>query len=140
LKRGNKTTCFFNYWTTNQNIKASEDIFSIIPIEKQLLIAKLILPAQNSGKVKAGQMVNIKLDNYPYTEYGIISGRVKDISLVPNKNTYAIDVELPGGLITSYNKTLSYKDEMTGTGEIITENRSLLDRLFNKFKTVIDKK
>ena len=133
-------TSFFNYWTVNQNIKVGEDIFSIVPQEKQTLIAKLILPSQNSGKVKAGQMVNIKLDDYPYTEYGILTGKVNNISLVPNNNSYAIDVELPNGLSTSYNKTLTYKNEMAGTGEIITENRSLLDRLFNKFKTVFDRK
>ena len=131
---------FFNYWTSNQNVKATEDIFSIVPVEKPNLIAKLILPAQNSGKVKVGQMVNIKLDNYPFTEYGILSGKVKNISLVPNNNSYAVDVELPNGLVTSYNKTLAYKNEMAGAGEIITENRSLLDRVFNRFKTIIDKK
>ena len=131
---------FFNYWTANQNIKSGEDIFSIVPQGKQTMVAKLILPTQNSGKVKIGQTVNIKLEDYPYIEYGIVTGKVNNISLVPNKNNYAIDVELPKGLITSYNKTLSYKEEMTGTGDIITENRSLLDRLFNKFKSVIDKK
>jgi multidrug resistance efflux pump len=131
---------FFNYWHTNQNIKAGDDIFSIVPSEKQTLIARLILPSQNSGKVKAGQTVNIKLDNYPYTEYGIVKGIIKGISLVPNNNAYSIDVQLPNSLTTSYNKTLTYKEEMTGTGEIITENMTLLNRLFNKFKAVIDKK
>ncbi len=131
---------FFNYWTENQNIKIGESIFSVVPEEKQVLIAKLTLPTQNSGKAKEGQTVNIKLDNYPYTENGIITGRVKSISLVPNNNTYSVDVELPNGLTTTYHKTLTYKNEMTGTGEIITENRSFLDRIFNKFKSILDTK
>jgi multidrug resistance efflux pump len=129
---------FFNYWSVNQNIKTGDAVFSIVPTEQQELVAKLILPSQNSGKVKVGQRVNIKLDNYPYTEYGMLNGIVKNISLVPNNSNYAVDVELVNGLITSYNKALTYKEEMTGTAEIITDNLSILDRIFmNLKKTVV---
>ena len=130
---------FFNYWTVNQNIKTGDAVFSVVPTGQQELVAKLILPTQNSGKVKVGQKVNIKLDNYPYTEYGMLNGVVKNISLVPSNNNYAVDVELSKGLTTSYNKTLTYKEEMSGTGEIITNNLSVLDRVFMKFKKMIVK-
>ena len=130
---------FFNYWTVNQNIKTGDAVFSIVPTGQQELVAKLILPTQNSGKVKVGQKVNIKLDNYPYTEYGMLNGIVKNISLVPSNNNYAVDVELSKGLTTSYNKTLTYKEEMSGTGEIITNNLSVLDRVFMKFKKLVVK-
>lgn len=128
---------FFNFWTKNQNIKVGEDVFSILPEGNSTLIVKLILPSQNSGKVKLGQRVNIKLDNYPYTENGMLNGIVTTISLVPNAGHYAIDVELPNGMKTSYNKTLEYRNEMMGTGEIITENFSLLERIFSRFKSII---
>ena len=129
---------FFNYWSVNQNIKTGDAVFSIVPTQQQELVAKLILPTQNSGKVKVGQRVNIKLDNYPYTEYGMLNGIVKNISLVPNNSNYAVDVELVNGLTTSYNKTLTYKEEMSGTAEIITDNLSILDRIFmNLKKTVV---
>jgi len=130
---------FFNYWTVNQNIKTGDAVFSVVPTGQQEIIAKLILPTQNSGKVKVGQKVNIKLDNYPYTEYGMLNGTVNNISLVPNNNTFAIDVELSKGLTTSYNKTLTYKEEMSGSGEIITTNLSVLDRVFMKLKKMIAK-
>lgn len=128
---------FFNFWTINQNIKVGEDVFSIVPTSEPKLVAKLLLPLNNSGKVKIGQTVNIKLDNYPYVEHGILIGKVTNISLVTNNNSYAIDVELPNGLLTSYKKLLSYKSEMTGSGEIITENMSLLERLFDKFRSIV---
>jgi len=129
---------FFNYWSVNQNIKTGDAVFSIVPTQQQELVAKLILPTQNSGKVKVGQRVNIKLDNYPYTEYGMLNGIVKNISLVPNNSNYAVDVNLVNDLTTSYNKTLTYKEEMSGTAEIITDNLSILDRIFmNLKKTVV---
>ncbi len=128
---------FFNFWAKNQNIKVGEEVFSIFPETDSSLIVKLILPVQNSGKVKLGQKVNIKLDNYPYAENGVLKGVITNISLVPNNGHYAIDVELPSGMKTSYNKTLEYRSEMVGTGEIITEHYSLLARVFSRLRSVI---
>jgi hypothetical protein len=59
---------------------------------------------------------------------------------VPNKDTYAVDVNLKNGLTTSYNKTLPYKEEMKGKAEIITKNLSVMDRVFFNFKKLIERK
>ncbi len=131
---------FFNIWAINQNIKTNDELFSVIPIQKQQFIGKCILPILNTGKLSIGQNVNIKLDNYPYNENGILQGIVTNISEVPNKDTYAIDVDLKNGLVTSYNKTLVYKEQMKGKAEIITKNISVMDRIFFNFKKLIDKK
>jgi multidrug resistance efflux pump len=130
---------FFNVWAVNQNIKNTDNVFNVVPQRQQQLIAKLVLPSFNSGKVKINQQVNIRLDNYPYNEYGMVNGLVKNISLVSKDNNYAVDVALPQGLKTSYNKKLEYKEEMTGLGDIVTDNLSLLDRLFMKFREIIKK-
>lgn len=131
---------FFNVWTVNQNIKIDDELFFVVPVQKQQFIGKCILPSLNSGKLVLGQKVNIKLDNYPYNENGMLIGHVKNISEVPNKNTYAIDVDLQNGLITSYNKLLVYKEEMKGKANIITKNLSVLDRVFFNFKKLVDRK
>jgi HlyD family secretion protein len=131
---------FFNVWAVNQNIKAGDELFSVIPTQKQQFVGKCILPIMNTGKLSMGQNVNIKLDNYPYNENGILQGTVTSISEVPNKDTYAIDVDLKNGLVTSYNKTLSYKEQMKGKADIITKNISVIDRIFFNFKKLIDRK
>ena len=98
------------------------------------------MPILNTGKLSVGQNVNIKLDNYPYNENGMLQGIVTNISEVPNKDTYAIDVDLKNGLVTSYNKTLSYKEQMKGKADIITKNISVMDRIFFNFKKLVDKR
>lgn len=127
----------FNYWAINQNIKQGDEVLSIVPSVKQEIIAKLLLPAQNSSKLKIGQIVNVKLDNYQFQEFGMLKGRVKNVSLVPQKETYAIEVSLPNNLITSYNKQLVYKEEMHGTADIITEELSVFDRVFYQFRKIL---
>ena len=113
-------------------------MFTIIPSENSSFIAKLKTPAQNSGKLKIGQKVNIKLENYPDTEFGVLNGTIKKISLIPDKDgLYLIDVELPKKLMTSYNKEIDFKQEMRGSAEIITENLRLIERFFYQFKEVL---
>lgn len=129
----------FNYWAINQNIKQGDEVLSIVPSIKQEIIAKLFLPVQNSSKLKAGQAVNIKLNNYQFQEFGMLKGQVKSVSLMPQKDTYSVEVSLPNNLITSYNKQLAYKEEMQGIADIITEELSVFDRVFQQFRKIIKK-
>src|SRR3954466_8086435 len=46
----------FNYWNVNQAIKQGDEVVSVVPSQKQEVIGKLILPIQNSGKLKIGQV------------------------------------------------------------------------------------
>jgi multidrug resistance efflux pump len=133
----NGKVSFFNVWAVNQNIKQGDELFAIIPNQTQVFIGKCSLPITNSGKLSIRQKVNIKLDNYPFNENGMLLGTVSNISQVPNKDNYVVDINLSNGLTTSYNKTLIYKEQMTGTAEIITKNSSLMDRLFFNFKKLI---
>ncbi len=130
---------FFNIWVVNQNIKSGDELFAIIPHQKQEYIGKCILPITNSGKLALHQKVNIKLDNYPYQEVGTLQGTVNNISEVPNKDHYMIDVKLPDKLITSYNKPIIYKEQMKGKAEIITIYYSISDRIFFNFKKLLNR-
>ena len=134
----NGNVSFLNYWDTNQTVNQGDLVFTIIPSENASYIAKLKTPAQNSGKIKIGQKVNIKLENYPDTEFGVLNGKIKSMSLIPDKDgLYYIDVELPDKMITSYNKQVEFKQEMRGIAEIITEDLRLIERFFYQFREIV---
>jgi multidrug resistance efflux pump len=136
----NGKVSFLNYWNSNQTVTSGDLVFTIIPSENSSFIAKLKTPAQNSGKIKIGQNVNIKLENFPDTEFGVLQGTLKNISLLPDKDgLYLIDAELPKKLITSYNKTIEFKQEMRGSAEIITEDLRLIERFFYQFKDLLSR-
>ena len=83
--------------------------------------------------------MNIKLENYSETEFGMLKGKVSHISLTPDiEGSYYIDVSLPQRLITSYKKEIVFKQEMSGTAEIITEDLRLIERFFYQFKSLMD--
>ena len=128
---------FSNYWRTNETVNQSNLIFTIIPTESSTFIAKLKTPATNSGKLKVGQSVNIKLENYPEAEFGTLQAKVNHISIFPDEEGfYLILAELPKDLITSYKKTIEFKQEMRGSAEIITEDLRLMDRFFYQIKDI----
>jgi HlyD family secretion protein len=132
---------FTNYWAINQNVAAGSEIFSIIPAGDFQIIGKAMLPVARSGKVETEQKVNIRLDNFPENEYGILRGTVQNISLVPAQSGesiyYTVEIYLPDQLITIYKKELPYMPNMQGQADIITEDISLLERFILPIKKIL---
>ena len=132
---------FSKYWIENQNVSSGEEVFAIVPDLTSQVIGKAMLPIARSGKVKHGQKVNIRLQNFPENEYGILRGTVQNISLTPTQNReaafYSVEIVLTNGLITTYKKELPYLSDMQGQADIITDDLSLLERLVLPVKKVL---
>lgn len=131
---------FTRFWVENQNITTGEEAFSVVPEDNGELFAKAMLPTDGAGKVAAGQRVHIRFSNYPDTEFGVVEGTVRNISLVPLRvedvSHYVVEIELPDGLKTTYGKELPFVPEMEGQADIVTEDRSLLERFLLPIKKV----
>ncbi len=130
------------YWQKNQNVNVGEALITIVPIEHKHIVGKIQLSPQGAGKVKIGQNVNVKLDHFPFLEYGALKTVIRDISLVPTadregKNVYLLEVAFPNPLITTCNKRLKFTQEMSGTAEIITDDIRLIDRFLRPVRAVL---
>lgn len=132
---------FMKFSVDGQFVQTGEDIFAIVPKENSIL-GQVLLPAMGAGRVKIGSNVTIKLDDYPYAEFGSIKGVVKSISLITNEyktaqsniNTYLVLVDMPNGLKTNYGNNLEFKYEIGGQADIIVKDRRLIERLFDNIK------
>lgn len=134
---------FLSFIKSNDYIQSGQELFKIIPVNNQI-IGQVNLPENGSGKVKVGQSVIIKLNNYPFNEYGSVKGKVRRISLVTNQqtlsdnqkkvNSYLIDINLPFGLKTNYGVELDFHAEAKGSAEIITNDRRLIERFFDNLR------
>lgn len=137
---------FLKFYTENQFVQSGEQVFTIVPKDEKAF-GQVILPAGGSGKIRIGQEVIVKIDSYPYMEYGSVKGIVTSISLTTNTektekgdiDTYLAKVDFPGGLKTNYGKRLDFKAEAKGTAEIITNDRKLIARLFDNLKYAANK-
>lgn len=132
---------FNKVWFENQSVSAGDLIVTIIPKNEMRIIGKADIPSTGIGKVKSGQTVNIKLDNYPYMEFGMIKAKIKNISLVPITTEqgifYSAEIELNDSILkTNYNKIIPFSQNMTGTAEIITDDLRLLERFLNPLRSI----
>jgi len=132
----NGTITFTKFYSENQNVVEGDKVFNVVPEDLGELVGKVELDVRGSGKVKPEQDVNVKFDNYPYMEYGLVRGKVKNVSLVPEDNYYMVEVTFPNGLVTNYNRPLDLQNNLMGQAEIITENLKLIQRIFNPLKSL----
>ncbi len=65
---------FTNIWSINQFVSIGSVVFTVVPTNEQQIIGKAIIPLAGAGKIHVGQRVNIKLDNYPHMEFGLLEG------------------------------------------------------------------
>lgn len=125
-------------WSSNQNVQSGEIIFTVTPIKNTAAQGKALLPVQGAGKVKVGQRVNVRVNNFPDQEFGYLEGRVASISRIPTaEGFYVLSIDFPEGLETNYHKELPKTGEMKGVAEIITEDLRLIERFFMPIKKVI---
>lgn len=103
------------------------------------LVLSAILPNREAGFTKVGMPVQVKLDAYPYQEYGIVQGTVASISpsTKPDERlgpVYRVEVALAQNSIRNGHQTIKFKAGQTATAEIIIRRRRVADILLDPFK------
>ena len=139
---------YMNFVKSQSYVQSGQLLFSIVP-SQNIIIGEIMLPDNSAGKVKIGQDVIVKLNNFPFTEFGSVKGKVNDISQVSNQqivntqngnggqvkiNSYLVTIKFPKGLTTNYGSNLDFHYEAKGTGEIVINKRRLIERLFDNLK------
>jgi multidrug efflux pump subunit AcrA (membrane-fusion protein) len=122
----------YSVWKENQYVRSGENIMLIVP-PIQNIISKGTIPIQNSGKIKIGQQVMISLISHPHNEFGYLKGRISYIASAPMDSVYSFDITLSQGLTTTNKKTIAPQPQMLANGEIFTDDKTLLQRLFEAF-------
>lgn len=123
----------------NQFIESGKSLFAITT-KNEKFIALATIPANGFGKIKTGQKARIKLNNYPPYEFGHLEGVVVKLTEIPNENSYQVEITLNNGMTSSYNKLLTFTPEMTGTAEIVTDDLRVMQRIFNQFNKLFERK
>ncbi|MFK7771281.1 MAG: HlyD family efflux transporter periplasmic adaptor subunit [Saprospiraceae bacterium] len=118
-------------WSEKNYIEQGKEIMVILPENKEdNYFTQLFIPVQGSGRIEIGQRVLLKLDNFPYREFGQLEGEVIDLPGLSREEGLPVKIKLTNALITQSDKELKLEQELLGNGEIITENRSVFIRIF----------
>jgi hemolysin D len=123
-------------------LQAGQPVAEIIPEGKPLLLS-VAMPSQSAGFIQVGMGAKVKLDAYPYQDYGVIQGKVARIS-PDSKATeqqgivYRVTIEIDRSAIKARGQTVPFKPGQTGTAEVITRQRRLIDVFLDPFKKMQD--
>ena len=123
-----------NHWNRNQHVNVGDVLASVVPNTDAKVIGRIHVPSAGFGKVAAGQVVNIKLNGFPYMEFGVLRGEINSISAIPEQSqvdqgiTYIAEIIFPKGLETTYKRRLPLIQQMDGTGEVVTEDMRLIEQ------------
>ncbi|MBE9033252.1 HlyD family type I secretion periplasmic adaptor subunit [filamentous cyanobacterium LEGE 11480] len=123
-------------------IQTGQTLAEIAPAG-QPLILEAHLPVQESGTIKPGMPVKVKLDAFSYQDYGIISGQV--MTLAPDSQpteqgmpVYRIEISLDRDTVMVDGKSVSFKRGQTATAELITRRKRIVDMLLDPIKKLRD--
>lgn len=131
----NGVISYSDKWKRGDELKQGETLYSIVPIGEFEYIVKARLSPESFGKITLGQKAIIDLWNYPALEFGYLKGVVSKIGLVPNdQGNHIVEISLKNGLITTYDKSLEFKQEMKGKIEIITKEYTIMSRILHQLR------
>ena len=133
-----------DFRAAEQFVPRGAAIFTLIPEghQRQQIIARCQVPSWGSGKISEGAKANIRLDGFPYREYGVLQTQIDKIASLPITEagaspSYEMEMILPDSLETTYNHRIPFKHQMNGKVHIITEDRSILGRIFEQITSAI---
>jgi HlyD family secretion protein len=121
-----------------QIVQSGDTIAEVAP-ENMPLVLSALLPSQEAGLVKLNMPVKIKLDAYPYQDYGLINGTVSYISSdsKPHEElgqVYQIEIALAQNYIIDEGKKVIFKPGQTANAEIILRRRRIIDILLEPIR------
>lgn len=128
---------YTKFWSENQNVTIGERVATVVPVDSMQVIGKMFIPSTGFAKVHIGQQVNIKLNGFPYMEYGMLKGMINNLAAVPEEEGYAAEVIFPNGMVSSYKKQFGLIQQMDGTGEVITQDMRLIERFLQPIKALL---
>lgn len=133
------TISFITFLQENQMINSNQNLFYVVP-NNTAYLGQMYVSQFNFGKIHEGEEVLIKFSGYPFQEYGSVEGKIEAVSTVPRDSSYLVKVSLPEGLTTNYGKELAYRNGMSGSGEIITANKRLIEKFIYSMRKALGKR
>ncbi len=97
---------------------------------------RIRVSAAQVSEIKPGMQVNIRLDQYPQQEYGILRGVTLDIHKQISEDFYLVNIKIPENRLSTRQTVLILEPEMTGNADIIIKNIAIIDRIFEPIKNI----
>jgi hemolysin D len=121
-----------------------ETLLQVTPDER--LVARINVPNRDIGELTLGQSVNIRVDAFPFTEFGALEGKITKIatdSVNPETNpnspsVFPVEVSLTRQTLERGEEDLTLTPGMTVAGNIIIRSRPPIALVFDRLIGLFD--
>lgn len=96
-------------------LEAGQKVAVIVPAGGSRIVARFT-PAEAVGRVRPGQEALLRLDAFPWTEYGVLAGRVEQVAYEPQEGLIRTELTL-----VRRNEAIPLGHGMTGSVEVEIE-------------------
>lgn len=118
------------------------DAIAEVAPKRSPLILKAQMSTAESGSLEKGMSVKLKFDAYPFQDYGVLEGKLVNISPTTKVTdtqsgqiaAYELDIELEETYIQVQNKRIPLRPGQTATAEVILRQRRLIDFIIEPFQ------
>ncbi|MBC8950595.1 HlyD family type I secretion periplasmic adaptor subunit [Xenorhabdus sp. TS4] len=128
--------------TINGVVTTATPLMVIVPNDSPYEI-EIMIENKDIGFIRENQSVIVKIDSFPYTRYGYLTGKIKSISYDSVKDddkgyVFPAIVNLVNNKIIINGESVNLKAGMTVTSEIKTGERKVIDYVISPLQTKID--
>jgi HlyD family secretion protein len=121
-------------------VEQGSRIATIVPKDARL-VAEVQVPNKDVAFVAPGRRAKVKIDAFPYQDYGTITGRVSNVSPDARADErfgsfYKVTISLDQEAFRVGGQSLSLRSGLTLTAGIVTERKSVLSLLLDPFRKV----
>ena len=138
----NGTVQQLNIHTEGGVVSHGEELMVIVP-EGDFMEVEALVPNKDIGFIEHNQEVVIKVESFPYTRYGYITGRVKSISFDAIEHqdyglVYQAIINLDKDFLMINEKKIPLTAGMNVTAEIKIRERRVIDYFLSPLQTKVD--
>ena len=113
-----------------QEVTVGQVLIELIPAQGHLE-AQLRIAPTSIGFIKSGQGVRLRYDAFPARKFGHAQGKIVSVSLMTAADGfYRAQVVLERDYVQAFGERIALRPGMSFTGEIVVEQRSMLEWLF----------
>ncbi|EMS0139253.1 HlyD family type I secretion periplasmic adaptor subunit (plasmid) [Escherichia coli] len=130
-----------NVHTEGGVVTTAETLMIIVP-ENDILEVNAFVQNKDIGFIGIGQDVIIKVDAFPYTRYGYLTGKVKNINMDATENqqlglVFNVVISIDKNSILSRYKNIHLTSGMAVTAEIKTGMRSVISYILSPLEETL---
>lgn len=136
-----------NLRNSGQTVSAGQEIAQIVPSNAPLQI-KAALSPDDIDKVQMNQTAQMRVSACPYPDYGVLNGKVRQISedtVKPDSTTatpkpafYEVTIEPSSQALSQNNHQCLLQSGMEGNIDIVTREETVLQFLLRKARLITD--